>query len=87
MAKASPTLKIELSTQESAELREIAIRHKTSPAALVRLATRHLLAQVRRGATPLIQPSTDQTGIIPEGWERGSEGLTVISTGPTPFKG
>jgi hypothetical protein len=67
MANRHPSLSVSLTSEESAQLREIAIRHKTSPAALVQLATRHLLVQVRRGATPRIKPSTNETGIIPEG--------------------
>ena len=80
MSKSPPTIKISLSAAEAIQLREAAIRHKTSPAALAQLGMRQLLAQIRQGAAPFIQPSTDECGLIPESCEHGTEALTVPIT-------
>ncbi len=57
-SKEPPVVVVQLLPEEAIALRQLAIRHTTSPGALAQLAIRQLLAQTQTGAMPFIVPST-----------------------------
>ena len=51
-------MQIFLTKANAGELRRLAIRYRTSPAALAQLAIKQLLIKTKAGAAPCIMPST-----------------------------